>query len=50
MSDEESKILDNSTAVNKKTTIWSTLVASALSYTGTIAQGGFDIIPLFYDK
>lgn len=35
---------------NKKTTIASTLRASDRSYTGVITPGGFEIIPLFYDK
>ncbi len=48
-SDAESVLLDTSATTNKKTTITSTLRASGNSYTGVIASGGFEIIPLFYD-
>lgn len=50
-SDEESDLLKTSTTtLGKNTTILSTLRASDSSYTGTIARGGFEIIPLFYDE
>lgn len=48
--DQESHLLKtNIISSNKNTTITSTLLASDISYTGTITQGSFEIIPLFYD-
>lgn len=47
--DLESHLLENNTSVTKKITISSVLRASDTSYTGTIARGSFEIIPLFYD-
>ena len=49
-SDLESSLLDNNTSLTKKTSITSILRASDTSYTGTITPGGFEVIPLFYDK
>jgi len=48
--DIESELLNNNTSPSKKTIITSALEASWKSFTGTITPGGFEIIPLFYDK
>ena len=48
-SDKESELLQ-SISSKKKTSISSILRASDTSYTGTIAPGNFELIPLFYDK
>ena len=48
--DKESLMFNTDSSITKDILIGSMLQASDNSYTGVIAPGGFEIIPLFYDQ